>query len=123
MIAVHCKAGKGRTGVMISAYLLIFNPNIKNATQALDFYAKRRTMNCKGVTIPSQRRYVHYFDCFLRLRFQKPYLQTIDRLLRDPFSLPEILSDTTDLPLFFKSFCVGPFHSRPKKLKLYLGDL
>lgn len=98
--AVHCKAGKGRTGesthfstfpsLILSssifrftlwsrlfkyAHFLISNPHTgtmiccymlysghcSSASNALSSYAEKRTHDNKGVTIPSQRRYVEYY--------------------------------------------------------------
>lgn len=65
-ISVHCKAGKGRTGTMIACLFVYLG--LSSAHDALMTFGRQRTSNSKGVTIPSQIRYVHYFDNYCALR-------------------------------------------------------
>lgn len=56
---VHCMAGKGRTGLMVCAYLVYTGTPVE---EALQLYADRRSHVNEGVTIASQRRYVWYWS-------------------------------------------------------------
>jgi len=68
---IHCKAGKGRTGLMICSYLL-YSKEWSTPQQAMEFYAAMRTHNKKGVTIPSQIRYVQYFGSMAQSNYVLP---------------------------------------------------
>ena len=78
VVAVHCKAGKGRTGVVISC-LLLYLGVCSSAEEALGFFAEQRTHNAKGVTIPSQIRYVRAFA-----RLLQPHIASGRQLLPSP---------------------------------------
>lgn len=58
-------AGKGRTGTMLACYLMA-SGQCATAVEALRLFGSARTHNGKGVTIPSQARYVWYFEQALR---------------------------------------------------------
>ena len=83
--AVHCKAGKGRTGVMICSYL-IFSGLCKSSEIAFRYYARIRTKNNTGVTIPSQKRYIKYFETFLQANFCPPYIYLIPKIIKSHFT-------------------------------------
>ncbi|EOD23122.1 hypothetical protein EMIHUDRAFT_195717 [Emiliania huxleyi CCMP1516] len=62
VVAVHCKAGKGRTGVMLAAYLVWSrHEGCEDAGAALSFFRRVRTSDGDAVVNPSQVRYVHHF--------------------------------------------------------------
>jgi len=113
---IHCKAGKGRTGVMICA-LLCHIGMFDTAQEALDFYGHARTKNGKGVTIPSQIRYVHYYGQYLQEK--KPYRATtkIFKSIR-LVGIPNIYSHTCS-----PYFCIrhGPAQVQIHKSKVYEG--
>ena len=71
VIAVHCKAGKGRTGTLICCLLMYMNV-FKTSDECLQYYGMMRVENGKGVTIPSQIRYVSYFERILSNNMTHP---------------------------------------------------
>lgn len=60
VVVVHCKAGKGRTGVLVCC-LLLWRGLCRTPEQAIEHYGRMRTRNGKGVTIASQVRYIGHF--------------------------------------------------------------
>ncbi|XP_062380617.1 phosphatidylinositol 3,4,5-trisphosphate 3-phosphatase and dual-specificity protein phosphatase PTEN-like [Sardina pilchardus] len=73
------------------------------AQEALDFYGEVRTRDKKGVTIPSQRRYVHYYNYLL-----KNNLDNQDKYMI--FEFPQPLPVCGDVKVEF-------FHKQNKMMK------
>ncbi|OLL23317.1 Phosphatidylinositol 3,4,5-trisphosphate 3-phosphatase and dual-specificity protein phosphatase PTEN [Neolecta irregularis DAH-3] len=68
---LHCKAGKGRSG-SVSCYYLINQG--WTATQALEYFTEKRMKYGRGVSIPSQVRWVGYAERWVK--DQKRYEET-----------------------------------------------
>ncbi|MBA0801946.1 hypothetical protein Gohar_012283 [Gossypium harknessii] len=64
VVVVHCKAGMGRTGLMICS-LLLFLKFFPTAEEAIDYFNQKRCIDGKALVLPSQIRYVKYFKRIL----------------------------------------------------------
>jgi len=120
--AIHCKAGKGRTGMMICCYL-VHSGRCATADEALVFFGDERTMNRKGVTIPSQMRYVHYYEQYLRHGAQAAtpftYQITHIRLVTVPCFDSTLVGGGCDPYFQVYSYTLTPDGRSVKKKKIY----
>ncbi|XP_074308792.1 phosphatidylinositol 3,4,5-trisphosphate 3-phosphatase and protein-tyrosine-phosphatase PTEN2A-like [Silene latifolia] len=64
VVVVHCKAGLGRTGLMISS-LLLFLKFCPTAEESIELFNQKRCVDGRGLVHPSQIRYVKYFERIL----------------------------------------------------------
>eukprot|EP00047_Mylnosiga_fluctuans_P005675 m.241967 g.241967 ORF g.241967 m.241967 type:complete len:731 (+) comp13941_c0_seq1:10-2202(+) len=65
VVVVHCKGGKGRTGVIIASYFLYAGLFTRAEDALREFAVRRFGLHPRarvGVTQPSQRRFVYYFS-------------------------------------------------------------
>ncbi len=76
VVAINCRAGKGRTGTVICCYLL-FSRRFEDPEEVLQYYSKKRFNLGEGVTQPSQKRYVYYFAQLLKEKIYFPLVRTI----------------------------------------------
>jgi len=108
IIAVHCKAGKGRTGTMVCAWLL-YTTDDPTSTDALERFAEKRTnmressKHLQGVDTPSQQRYIGYIEKWLA--------QTNSYLRLPPFDRPEAKTISLD------SLTLHDIFVKPEKFK------
>ena len=119
--AIHCKAGKGRTGTMICAYLL-FTGVALNSVNAFEMYGTRRSKEKRGVTVPSQRRYIQHFETYLSCNFQRPYFKLIPKIIKNFLTKPKgnllkkIMNEKNyynfDNKFIIKKIKIGPFSTK-----------
>lgn len=60
--AIHCKAGKGRTGLMSICLMMVLSSDLAKAQDAITAYGVARTHDGRGLTHRSQIRYAHYWQ-------------------------------------------------------------
>jgi len=95
MVGIHCKAGKGRTGLIICCYLL-FDGTCTTSEEALVYYGNKRCKDGKGVTIASQKRYIRYYERVLREMdgiIPHPAVLTLTRIKIISFPKKEVVGD------------------------------
>ncbi|KAJ1432633.1 protein-tyrosine phosphatase-like protein [Ochromonadaceae sp. CCMP2298] len=61
VVNMHCKAGKGRAGLMCCV-ALIRTGVAQSAKEALEIYDRKRVTNNKGLTVVSQRKFVIFYE-------------------------------------------------------------
>ena len=122
---------------MICCYL-IFSGLCKSAEEAMNHYSVRRTYDKKvktkfiqGVTIPSQKRYIRYFESFLKTNYSFPYIYMIPKIIKYHLKseMTNILNNFVEDPSYFyqkncfkiNSFQIGPFPST-KDLNINICD-
>jgi hypothetical protein len=65
VVNMHCKAGKGRAGLMCCV-LLVRSGVAQSAIEAMDLYDKERVTNNRGLTVTSQRKFVIFYELLWR---------------------------------------------------------
>ncbi|KAG0278405.1 hypothetical protein BGZ96_002398 [Linnemannia gamsii] len=119
VVAIHCKAGKGRTGVMICSFLVHCGAT---ADEAIQLYGQKRTLDGCGVTIPSQLRYIRYYEQFLESRTLNydPRLLVLQELVIDtiPKPLMNVEPSSKYLILTIMSSDVKIYESVPQHCKV-----
>ena len=116
VVVVHCKAGKGRTGMMICS-LLVFLGMFKTHKEAIDHYNEKRAKNKKALTINSQKRYVKFFCGFLHYKLREEGNQKEKEMTFFELSLRKhnyltfnrVFEDMRNEVVDFHSICLGPF--------------
>ncbi|KAK4016065.1 phosphatidylinositol 3,4,5-trisphosphate 3-phosphatase TPTE2 [Daphnia magna] len=142
VIAVHCKGGKGRTGMMVCVWLVEAELFLK-AEDSLVYFGSRRTDTryghaFQGVETPSQSRYVRYYERIKengghlppdkRLHLRKIRMEGISRLGKgdgSDFSV-EVYVDRDSSPVLQADFrkqhcCQTIFLSREEAVECLLS--
>jgi hypothetical protein len=65
VVNMHCKAGKGRAGLM-SCIAMVRCGIAQSAKEAMDIYDSKRVTNNRGLTVTSQRKFVVFYEALWR---------------------------------------------------------
>ena len=108
---IHCLDGLGRTGVMICSYLL-HDRLFETVKDALQFFGEARTYTAKGITLPSQQRYVLYYGHLLRKSLSYSPITVFLKFIR-----------FIGIPKFQGGTCVPYFTIAVQEVKIYSSKL
>ncbi|GMI00770.1 hypothetical protein TrVE_jg6552 [Triparma verrucosa] len=76
VVTLHCKAGKGRAGIM-TCCLLVRLGFKETALQAMEYYDIMRVKNKRGLTVTSQRKWVALYERLWREIWELPAASSI----------------------------------------------
>ena len=107
---IHCHDGLGRTGVMICSYML-HGHFVDSTKDALEYFADARTQSARGVTIPSQQRYVQYYGYLLK-----------NNLTYSPKTILMTSINFIGIPNIQGGTCVPIFSVTVQKVKIYTSN-
>lgn len=65
VVSMHCKAGKGRAGLMVCV-MMLREGVVQTAQEAFDKYDNERVTNKRGLTVTSQRKFVLFYEMLWR---------------------------------------------------------
>ncbi|KAF2076677.1 hypothetical protein CYY_002047 [Polysphondylium violaceum] len=90
IVAVHCAAGRGRTGTLICSYLLTTLAYESRIEDVLSLFATQRSSIGEGIKVPSQFRYVDYVNQLFTCRKNVELVQNTNGLLLKSIVLKNI---------------------------------
>lgn len=90
VIAIHCQTGRGRTLSTIACYLS-WTEQFESTLKALESIGKQKRMNPSSLLIPSQLRYVSYFDKLLSKQYPKSNKLRLERIIIN--TIPNFIED------------------------------
>lgn len=97
-IFIHCKAGRGRSGTVICAYQ-IYSKNVSHVDEAIFTVNEKRSPEHMSITIPSQLRFLHYFEQKCLKGDPKPKSILIEKVEFHPqFNREMVFSFTHGIP-------------------------
>lgn len=109
VVVVTSENGRGRAGVMICC-LILYMKIIKCAKDSIIYFGIMRSINNKGITVPSQMRYIYYFDKLVKKKGLSTEDTNIDlnkfeEGIKRKIIITKIRMYTIPLCSFFKQKC------------------
>ena len=115
MVVVHCKAGKGRTGMMICS-LLVFLGMFSTHTEAIAHYNSQRAKNGKALTICSGITNKENGTCEL----DKPLVMIIDSKIESIRQIQTVLEIQIQSNIVFRLLAKSRYNVNVYKIQIFL---